>query len=78
MNDRLIHLGTPGLNDALFAIVLSAAAASAALLAVGAAREPSPLPTAGAVPHVQLERVVVSAKRVAPAVARAEVGASNS
>jgi hypothetical protein len=78
MNNRLIHLGTQRLNDALFAIVLAAAAASAALLAVGAAREPSPLPTADAVRHVQLERVVVSAKRVAPAIARAEAGASNS
>jgi hypothetical protein len=59
--NRLAHTAQR-LNDSLFVLVLAAAAASAGLLAFAAASEPAPV-LASAPLQVQLERVVVSAKR---------------
>jgi hypothetical protein len=74
MNNRLIH-STQALNDTLFGLVLAVAAGSAALLASGLSRDafpPASIAAASATP-VQLERVLVSGKRLAarPAVAAA-------
>jgi ABC-type transport system involved in cytochrome bd biosynthesis fused ATPase/permease subunit len=54
---------TQHLNDMLFALVLAAAAASAALLAWASADGGAGVPTVIAPAHAQLERVVLTAKR---------------
>jgi hypothetical protein len=60
--DRSSH-STQHLNDTLFALVLAAAAASAVLLAWASGDASHAVPTVAAPAHVQLERVVLTAKR---------------
>ena len=54
---------TQHLNDTLFALVLAAAAASAGLLAWASTDGGPGVPIVAAPTHVQLERVVLTAKR---------------
>jgi ABC-type transport system involved in cytochrome bd biosynthesis fused ATPase/permease subunit len=62
--------GTQHLNDTLFALVLAAAAASAALLAWASADGGAGVPTVIAPAPVQLERVVLTAQREPLAITR--------
>jgi len=55
--------GRQHLNDTLFALVLAAAAASAGLLAWAAGDGAHEVPTVAAPVRVQLERVVLTARR---------------
>ena len=57
------HHGRQHLNDTLFALVLAAAAASAGLLAWAAGDSAHDVPTVAAPLQVQLERVVLTARR---------------
>ena len=60
--DRNSH-STQHLNDTMFALVLAAAAASAVLLAWASGDAGPVVPTVAAPAHVQLERVVLTARR---------------
>lgn len=55
--------GRQHLNDTLFALVLAAAAASAGLLAWAAGDSAHDVPTVAAPVRVQLDRVVLTARR---------------
>ena len=60
-------------DDILFALVLAVAAASAALLAWASADGSAGVPAITTAAHVQLERVVLTARREPAAVSRVEL-----